>query len=285
MISENGGEKTPLCKHNQKIRKFAAQFCFMKDCMNTSSISVAMRSPSARYYNSDLSIWLSVDPMSDKYPSTSPYTYCANNPVRLVDPDGEDIIDVDQETGRTTITRQDGNDILRCGGKTTELSGNGVYRKALETGEKEGNNGGTLLMGMSKSDARKTFNFMADNTNVEWGYLETTGANGSNFAIGSAHDPDTESLIFNMAMQSKEGSVIRYDHNHLRTDYGAMDFLPSTPQTCRKESYTDTDAWNNLINRNPNVSLGIRHHKQTVTFIKDGKIAEGWSHILKDYFK
>ncbi|MBR3577790.1 MAG: RHS repeat-associated core domain-containing protein, partial [Bacteroidales bacterium] len=42
----------------------------------------------ARYYNSDLSIWLSVDPMADKYPGVSPYTYCANNPVRLVDPDG-----------------------------------------------------------------------------------------------------------------------------------------------------------------------------------------------------
>ena len=42
----------------------------------------------ARYYNSGLSIWLSVDPMSDKYPSMSPYNYCANNPVILVDPDG-----------------------------------------------------------------------------------------------------------------------------------------------------------------------------------------------------
>ena len=41
----------------------------------------------ARHYNSALSIWLSVDPMADKYPSISPYTYCANNPVRLVDPD------------------------------------------------------------------------------------------------------------------------------------------------------------------------------------------------------
>ena len=50
-----------------------------------------LHSPSARYYNSALSIWLSVDPMADKYPSTSPYTYCANNPVRLVDPNGEDI--------------------------------------------------------------------------------------------------------------------------------------------------------------------------------------------------
>ena len=45
----------------------------------------------SRYYSSDLSIWLSVDPMSDKYPSLSPYTYCANNPVKLVDPNGEEI--------------------------------------------------------------------------------------------------------------------------------------------------------------------------------------------------
>ena len=27
--------------------------------------------------------------MSDKYPSLSPYTYCADNPVKLVDPNGE----------------------------------------------------------------------------------------------------------------------------------------------------------------------------------------------------
>ena len=47
----------------------------------------------SRYYSSDLSIWLSVDPMSDKYPSMSPYIYCANNPVKLVDPDGEEIVE------------------------------------------------------------------------------------------------------------------------------------------------------------------------------------------------
>ena len=29
--------------------------------------------------------------MSDKYASLSPYTYCADNPVRLMDPNGEDI--------------------------------------------------------------------------------------------------------------------------------------------------------------------------------------------------
>ena len=47
----------------------------------------------ARYYDSDvLTGWLSVDPLADKYPGLSPYAYCAWNPVKLVDPNGEDII-------------------------------------------------------------------------------------------------------------------------------------------------------------------------------------------------
>ena len=46
----------------------------------------------ARYYDSDLSdLFLSVDPMSDKYPNISPYAYCAWNPVKYLDPDGRTI--------------------------------------------------------------------------------------------------------------------------------------------------------------------------------------------------
>lgn len=59
----------------------------------------------ARYYNSDISIWLSVDPLADKYPGVSPYVYCANNPVRLVDPDGRDWVVVKNDD-RKTITFQ-----------------------------------------------------------------------------------------------------------------------------------------------------------------------------------
>ena len=50
----------------------------------------------ARYMDHELmTMWLSVDPMADKYPSISPYAYCAWNPVRLVDPDGNEAIDND----------------------------------------------------------------------------------------------------------------------------------------------------------------------------------------------
>ena len=51
----------------------------------------------ARYYDADLSIWLSVDPMSDKYPSLSPYCYTADNPVVLVDPNGMDWYEVENK--------------------------------------------------------------------------------------------------------------------------------------------------------------------------------------------
>jgi RHS repeat-associated protein len=41
----------------------------------------------ARYYDPRISIWASVDPLAEKYPSYSPYNYCANNPVKYIDLD------------------------------------------------------------------------------------------------------------------------------------------------------------------------------------------------------
>ena len=52
----------------------------------------------SRYYSSELSIWNSTDPMADKYPSLTPYNYCANNPVKLIDPNGEEFDPVSKET-------------------------------------------------------------------------------------------------------------------------------------------------------------------------------------------
>ena len=47
----------------------------------------------ARYMDHELmTMWLSVDPMMDKYPGISPYNYCMWNPVKLVDPDGNIVL-------------------------------------------------------------------------------------------------------------------------------------------------------------------------------------------------
>ena len=77
----------------------------------------------ARYYSSDLSIWLSIDPMSAKYPSLSPYVYCANNPIKLVDPNGEEIVGTDgkavtysyDEQGKVIWSKNASDDIKRIG--------------------------------------------------------------------------------------------------------------------------------------------------------------------------
>ena len=73
---------------NQRTSSFSSMYTFSAKEKDTET---GYSYFGARYYSSDLSIWLSVDPMSDKYLSMSPYVYCANNPVKLVDPNGEEI--------------------------------------------------------------------------------------------------------------------------------------------------------------------------------------------------
>jgi RHS repeat-associated protein len=42
----------------------------------------------ARYYDPKVSIWLSVDPLAEKYPNWNPYNYVMQNPINLIDPTG-----------------------------------------------------------------------------------------------------------------------------------------------------------------------------------------------------
>jgi len=65
-----------------------------------------------RYYDSKTGRFLSVDPKADKYPGISPYTYCLNNPLLFIDPDGQDVaFFVDKngagDNGHTTLYFQD----------------------------------------------------------------------------------------------------------------------------------------------------------------------------------
>ncbi|MEZ4755489.1 MAG: RHS repeat-associated core domain-containing protein [Flavobacteriales bacterium] len=46
----------------------------------------------ARYYDSDVARFLSLDPLAGEYASLSPYNFVAANPVSFIDPDGKDIV-------------------------------------------------------------------------------------------------------------------------------------------------------------------------------------------------
>ncbi len=55
----------------------------------------------SRMYDSRLGRWLSIDPLQGNYPNFSPYNFCLNNPVELIDENGKWVRD---QNGNLIVT-------------------------------------------------------------------------------------------------------------------------------------------------------------------------------------
>ncbi|MFN5774554.1 RHS repeat domain-containing protein [Flavobacterium sp.] len=56
----------------------------------------------ARYYDPKVSIWLSVDPLAEKFPNHSPYNFCFNNPINFIDPFGMEPVEGGEDPNKLT---------------------------------------------------------------------------------------------------------------------------------------------------------------------------------------
>ena len=186
------------------------------------SLHSLIRRFGSRYYSSDLSIWLSVDPMSDKYPSLNPYVYCANNPVKLVDPNGEDIWEID-ENGKLTWKEYDSEiDVLHA--TKTKQSKDfpvGTIKEMIQDKGLVNYNGEDIQVDYQYLDINNDdlascfFEFVSENTEIEWS-LTQTGENDNRIA----HDiqyTDVNGNKLDLELSNGCGSVLlqRYIKNNV----------------------------------------------------------------------
>jgi len=180
----------------------------------------------ARYYQPNLSIWLSVDPMSDKYPGVSPYTYCGNNPVVLKDPNGRDIYEFD-ENGNYIQSVSHEYDIVRIINiETGEIAQSQEYEKGtifqLETDISVNTKNpelksANLFQINSVESATSIFEFVTKNTRVEWGLVQDANNDKDNtpctnfIGTNRAQHGNTISSIVSNRGYSLEGLTA---HNH-----------------------------------------------------------------------
>ena len=160
-----------------------------------------------RYYDSDLSLWLSVDPLSDARPNLSPYHYCQWNPMVRRDPSGawDDNYTVDED-GNIKLQERTNDPFDRIYTKASWESGakneyiqveKGVIDKHFKDKGFFENQTYTIDFYILKGDeeAKEIFKFMADNTQVEWG-LTFVGLEKDQMSIlSTSHDEEREAGV------------------------------------------------------------------------------------------
>ena len=147
----------------------------------------------SRYYSSDLSIWLSVDPMSDKYPSTSPYAYCRNNPIILMDPNGEEVIvsGSGSEDVKTQINNMTSKNFKVSLGSDGKMTYSGKAKTKTDKFVKNAIDRSDITINIDAENDKKSFTSKTDGKQYDYkkeddGIICTGAYGGSEYANGHA---------------------------------------------------------------------------------------------------
>ena len=184
----------------------------------------------ARYYTDNIMMWLSVDPMSDERPWISPYNYCQWNPIGRVDMWGalDDDYSVDK-MGNIKLEKKTEDNFDRL--YTKDSWDSGSKDKSIQLDKGVLNNMNQSLSFDFNDDydfldtyhffrieddatAKRLFEFVADNSDVEWAYVKTNQKGANNFVSTShIHDKEKSARRLNNNGHYK-GNIIYFIHNH-----------------------------------------------------------------------
>ena len=195
-------------------------------------------------YDAALGRWHAVDPMSEKYYSWSPYTYCKNNPVLRIDLDGKDDY-VISRSGRlfneTPIDKRGkgstDNLYLSSDRSISVTVHQGLLGEMHSMQAKEQKENRVKKSYGSTQDletAATVFKFAADHTTVEW-KLDVYDDNGTRTAVvATDRDPyGVDNGVYAQNKLSVKGEKVIDIHSHLPggTKGGAgNDFNLAKPQ-------------------------------------------------------
>ena len=222
----------------------------------------------ARYYDPKISIWMSVDPLAEKYPNISPYVYCASNPVLYIDPDGREII---LASNMTT------NQKLQVLGTMQKLTNDKLVYKTLKNGTTiikvaslgKGNKsvGTNLIRSLNSSDQKLTIQ-----TGTEWQEQDLNGTNaingkGSDTLVDFAldHLPNLPTVDSNTGEVSgkKSNAVTNFGHELIHAERSMRGEAINYDE---KGTHTYSDGKGGIIsNTKPKEELattGVKYNKR-----------------------
>ena len=142
----------------------------------------------ARWMDGALGRFTTIDPMCEKYYGISPYAYCMDNPIMLVDPDGRKVFANDNYAIRNII-----NTLSVEEAKYIRFDSHGLLDVNLMNSFNSTSNNYTALLTLAQSEQNYIFSVSDKDVNGKLFFeINSNVLNPNNYSYGVTHIPNAE---------------------------------------------------------------------------------------------